>query len=90
MSVYKIITDGGTMYASVELTQAASTIYTYFGERPFYDDDDDRLEEDGDSDGLRWAPTPYQTAEARHDEDKMAALVADYCDMGSVISVEAL
>lgn len=85
-TIYKIKTDAGVMYASVDLVQAASSISTYFGTDPLYDQRGEREDEDG----LHWQSTPFQTADARHDEDQMAKLVADYCDMGEVISVEAV
>lgn len=83
-TIYKIKTDAGVMYISANLVDASAPIHTYFGSEPFYD----RNGESEDSDGLRWDSTPYQTADARHDDDHMAKLVADYCDMGNVISCE--
>ena len=85
-TIYKLKTDAGVMYVSANLVQASAPIHTYFGSEPLYD----RAGETEDSDGLRWNTTPFQTADARHDGDRMAKLVADYCDMGEVVSVEAI
>lgn len=79
MTIYKIETDEGEMFASADLSEASAPISTYFGSDPFGGDDDNMF---------GWNVTPYQTADAQHYEDRMAALVADYCDMGKVISVE--
>jgi len=78
---YKLKTDDGTVYVSADLVEASAGIYTYFGSQPDYDGD-------CDDDGGRWSPLPYQTADAKHTADAMAALVADYCDLGDVHSVE--
>jgi len=86
MTTYKIKTDDGTVYVTANLVEASAPITTYFGSDPDYD----TRGEDCDDDGNRWAPTPYQTADARHREDEMAKLVADYCDLGEVHSVVAL
>ena len=83
MPIYLIKTDAGRMYASVKLGEASSTIYTYFGDDPYHTGKKD-------DEGIGWQPTPYQTADAHHRESEMAKLVADYCDMGKVISVESI
>jgi hypothetical protein len=85
MTIYKITTEGGTMYVSAKLAEASAPIHAYFGTDPKYDEDPTA---DADIDGSRWSPTPYQTADCQHRENLMAKLIADYCDMGEVLSVE--
>ena len=90
MTVYRINTQAGVMYASANLAQAAAPIHVYFGINPGYDDPDAEgyRAEDEDYEGLRWEPVPYQTADARHDETAMADILAEHCDMGDVLDVE--
>lgn len=81
MTIYRLKTTAGTMYVSCDLSQASSPICTYFGTEPEY-------QGERDDDGLAWDATPYQCADARHRVRDMARLVADYCDMGEVLSCE--
>jgi hypothetical protein len=83
MPIYLIKTDAGRMYASVNLVETSSTIYTYFGNDPYHTGEKD-------DEGIGWRPTPYQNADAHQREGEMAKLVADYCNMGKVISVESI
>lgn len=80
MTIYKIETKSGVMYADADLAQASASIHVYFGDDPFCKHEDDS--------GISWDSTSYQTADARHSDDRMASLVAEHYDMGDVISVE--
>ena len=66
------------------LAQASAPIHTYFGDDPFYDTRGDAR----DDSGGRWDVTPYQTADCQHDEQRLAALIAEHCELGDVHSVE--
>jgi hypothetical protein len=85
MTIYKLKTEDGVVYVSANLVEASAPIHTYFGSDPRYDEDGGKT----DLDGLSWQPTPYQTADCQHYEDRMAKLVAEYCDMGDVLAIEA-
>lgn len=86
MTVYKINTDDGLIYVKTNLTEASAPIMTYFGADPSYDTRGLVC----DHDGNRWSPTLYQAADAHHRENEMADLVADYCDLGAVHSIQAI
>jgi hypothetical protein len=87
--IYKVKCDGGVMYVDANLVQASAGLCVYFGDDPLHDEDP-FAEGDKDREGFGWNPTPYQTADAHHNADKMADLIASYCNMGEVISIEEI
>ena len=71
------------MYMSANLSEASAPISAYFGADPFHAGA-------SDDKGRAWEPTPYQTADARHNLRAAAKLVADYHDMGGVRGISIM
>lgn len=59
------LTDGQRFRMSANLVEASASIAVSF---PWQDEDDEPV----------WQPTPYQTADARHDTHRAAELCAEY------------
>ena len=83
MTIYKITTEDGVVYAEANLAEASAGVQVYFGSDPGH-------RGEADDDGFSWRPVPLQTADARHHSDELGRVVAEYCEMGAVLRCEAL